>query len=41
MRPFVLACLVSACIAFGSAAILVEFVQQSATSAFAELSARV
>jgi hypothetical protein len=41
MRAFVFACLVLAGIAAGSAAILVEFVQESAGTAFAEPSARV
>jgi len=41
MRAFGFACLVLAGIAFGSAAILIELVQQSATKAFAEPSARV
>lgn len=41
MRVFILACLVLACVAFGSAVILDEFVQKSATTAFAEPSARV
>jgi hypothetical protein len=41
MRAFAFACLVLAAIAAGSAAILVEFVQQSASTAFAEPSARV
>ena len=41
MRAFVFACLVLAGIAFGSAAILLELIQQSAITAFAEPSARV
>lgn len=41
MRSFVFACLVLLAIAGGSAAILLELFQQSATTAFAEPSARV
>ncbi|SHN78373.1 hypothetical protein [Bradyrhizobium erythrophlei] len=41
MRAFVFACLVLAGIAVGSAAILIEMVQQSSSTAFAEPSARV
>jgi hypothetical protein len=41
MRAFVFACLILTGIAVGSAAVLLEFVQQSASSAFAESSARV
>jgi hypothetical protein len=41
MRAFFFSCLVLAGIAVGSAAILLEFVQESATAAFAEPSARV
>jgi hypothetical protein len=41
MRAFVFACLVLAGIALGSAAILLELVQESAPTAFAEPSARV
>jgi hypothetical protein len=41
MRAFAFACLVLAAIAVGSAAILVQFVQEPASVAFAEPSARV
>jgi hypothetical protein len=41
MRAFVFACLVLGAVAAGSAAILLEFVQESAETAFAEPSARV
>jgi hypothetical protein len=41
MRTFVIACLVLTTIAFGSAAILLSFVQESATTAFAEPSAQL
>jgi hypothetical protein len=41
MRAFVFACLVLAGIAVGSAAILVEFAQEAAGTAFAEPTARV
>lgn len=41
MRAFLFACLVLAAIACGSAAILSGFVQQPATVAFADPSARV
>jgi hypothetical protein len=41
MRAFAVACLVLVGIAVGSAAILIEMVQQSTSTAFAEPSARV
>jgi hypothetical protein len=41
MRAFVIACLSALVIAVGTAAILDNFVQQSATVAFAEPTARV
>jgi hypothetical protein len=41
MRAFAIACLSAVVIAVGAAAILDNFVQQSATVAFAEPSARV
>ena len=41
MRAFAFACLVLVGVAVGSAAILVELVQQSSSAAFAEPSARV
>lgn len=41
MRAFAFACLVLAGLAVGSAVILLEFVQESASTAFAEPSARV
>jgi hypothetical protein len=41
MRAFAFACLFLAGIAAGSAAVLLEFVQQSASTAFAESSARI
>jgi hypothetical protein len=41
MRAFALACLILAVIAAGSAAVLLRYVQESSTTAFAEPSARV
>jgi hypothetical protein len=41
MRAFAFACLVLVTIAAGSAAILIEMVQQTSSTAFAEPSARV
>jgi hypothetical protein len=41
MRAFIFACLILTGIAVGSAAVLLEFVQQPASAAFAESSARV
>jgi hypothetical protein len=41
MRAFAVACLVLVGIAVGSAVILIEMVQQSSSTAFAEPSARV
>ena len=41
MRVFVVACFVAAVIAFGAAVILDNFVQEPASAAFAESSARV
>jgi hypothetical protein len=41
MRTFIVACAILVGIAVGAAAILDEFVQQSATVAFAEPSARI
>jgi hypothetical protein len=41
MRAFVFACLMLAGIAVGSAAILLELVQESSSTAFAEPSARI
>jgi hypothetical protein len=41
MRAFAFACLVLIGIAVGSAAILLELVQQSSSTAFAEPSARI
>jgi hypothetical protein len=41
MRTFAIACLTAVVIAVGAAAILDNFVQQSATVAFAEPTARV
>jgi hypothetical protein len=41
MRVFTIACLFAAVVALGAAAILESFVQESATTAFAEPSARV
>jgi hypothetical protein len=41
MRAFVIACVTVVAIAAGAAAILDNFVQQSATAAFAEPTARV
>jgi hypothetical protein len=40
MRPFMLACLVAAIIAGGAATILINFVQEPVSVAFAEASAR-
>jgi hypothetical protein len=41
MRAFAFACLVLVGVAVGSAAILLEMVQQSSSTAFAEPSARI
>ena len=41
MRVFLIACLFAAVVALGAAGILDHFVQESATTAFAEQSARV
>lgn len=41
MRAFAFACLILAVIGVGSAAILLELVQQSSSTAFAEPSARI
>ncbi|MBB2734169.1 MULTISPECIES: hypothetical protein [Bradyrhizobium] len=41
MRVFLTACLFAAVVAFGAAGVLDHFVQESATTAFAEQSARV
>ncbi|WP_256466893.1 hypothetical protein [Bradyrhizobium sp. 1] len=41
MRAFTIACLFAAIVGLGAAAILESFVQESATTAFAEPSARV
>ena len=41
MRAFIMACLTAVAIAAGVAAILDNFVQQSATAAYAEPTARV
>lgn len=41
MRSFIVACLVAAAIAVGSAAILNAFVQQPSSTAFAEGSVRL
>jgi hypothetical protein len=41
MRSFIVACLVAAAIAVGSAAALDAFVQQSSSAAFAEGSVRI
>jgi hypothetical protein len=41
MRVFVLSCLVAVAIAVGAAAVLDKFVQEPASAAFAESSARV
>jgi hypothetical protein len=41
MRAFAFACLMLAGIAAGSAAILLELVQESSSTAFAEQSARI
>jgi hypothetical protein len=41
MRAFIVACVTAIAIAAGAAAILDNFVQQSATAAFVESSARV
>jgi hypothetical protein len=40
MRPFILACLVAGIIAGGAATILINFVQEPVSVAFAESSAR-
>lgn len=41
MRVFVFACLLAAIIALGAAGVLNRFVQETASTAFAESSARV
>ena len=41
MRVFIIACFAVIVIALGTAAVLVEFVQESAATAFTESSARI
>jgi hypothetical protein len=41
MRPFIAACLVAVIIALGAAAVLDNFVQQSASAAFTEPGVRI